>query len=177
MDKSRAQAMAFVAVSSGKAKQGTPNSSGLARLNYASRLQDIAAVSRCWVPGPRIIQVQGNIRLLCENQIRRHLGTSRIGCFIQLTFEQHDLNCMDPLTCWRWKWQPTPVFLPRGSHGQRGLVGCCPQCRTESDTTEVTQHALEKKMATHSSIPAWRIPGTEEPGGLPSTGSHRVRHD
>ena len=32
-------------------------------------------------------------------------------------------------------------------------------------------------MATHSSIPAWRIPGTGEPGGLPSMGSHRVRHD
>ena len=38
-------------------------------------------------------------------------------------------------------------------------------------------HALEKEMATHSSILAWRIPGTGEPGGLPSMGSHRVRHD
>ena len=38
-------------------------------------------------------------------------------------------------------------------------------------------HALDKEMATHSSILAWRIPGTEEPGGLPSMGSHRVRHD
>ena len=38
-------------------------------------------------------------------------------------------------------------------------------------------HALEKEMAAHSSILAWRIPGTEEPGGLPSVGSHRVRHD
>ena len=36
---------------------------------------------------------------------------------------------------------------------------------------------MEKEMATHSSILAWRIPGTEEPGGLPSMGSHRVRHD
>ena len=36
--------------------------------------------------------------------------------------------------------------------------------------------ALEKEMATHSSVLAWRIPGTEEPGGLPSTGSHRVGH-
>ena len=36
---------------------------------------------------------------------------------------------------------------------------------------------LEKEMATHSSILAWRIPGTEEPGGLPSMGSHRVGHD
>ena len=37
-------------------------------------------------------------------------------------------------------------------------------------------HALEKEMATHSSVLAWRIPGTAEPGGLPSMGSHRVRH-
>ena len=38
-------------------------------------------------------------------------------------------------------------------------------------------HALEKETVTHSSILAWRIPGTQEPGGLPSTGSHRVGHD
>ena len=38
-------------------------------------------------------------------------------------------------------------------------------------------HALEKEMATHSSVLAWRIPGTAELGGLPSMGSHRVRHD
>ena len=36
---------------------------------------------------------------------------------------------------------------------------------------------LEKEMATHSSVLAWRIPETEEPGGLPSMGSHRVGHD
>ena len=38
-------------------------------------------------------------------------------------------------------------------------------------------HALEKEMATNSSVLAWRIPGTGEPGGLPSMGSHRVGHD
>ena len=38
-------------------------------------------------------------------------------------------------------------------------------------------HALEKEMATHSSVLAWRIPGTGEPGGLSSMGSHRVGHD
>ena len=38
-------------------------------------------------------------------------------------------------------------------------------------------HALEKEMATHSSVLAWRIPGTGEPGGLPFMGSHRVRND
>ena len=38
-------------------------------------------------------------------------------------------------------------------------------------------HALEKEMATHSSVLAWRIPGTGEPGGLPSMGLHRVGHN
>ena len=38
-------------------------------------------------------------------------------------------------------------------------------------------HALEKEMATHSSVLVWRIPGMAEPGGLPSMGSHRVGHD
>ena len=38
-------------------------------------------------------------------------------------------------------------------------------------------HALEKEMATHSSVLAWRIPGTGEPGGLPSMGPHRIGHN
>ena len=38
-------------------------------------------------------------------------------------------------------------------------------------------HVLEKEMATHSSVLAWKIPGTGEPGGLSSMGSHRVGHD
>ena len=47
-----------------------------------------------------------------------------------------------------------------------------------SDFTFTFQfHALKKKMATHSSILAWRIPGMEEPGRLPSMGSHRGEHD
>ena len=47
-----------------------------------------------------------------------------------------------------------------------------------SDFTFTFQfHALEKEMATHSSVLAWRIPGIGEPGGLSSMGSHRVRHD
>ena len=41
----------------------------------------------------------------------------------------------------------------------------------------VRDDPLEKEMATHSSVPAWRIPRTEEPGGLQSMGSQRVRHD
>ena len=54
-------------------------------------------------------------------------------------------------------------------------MGCSPWGREESDTTERLHfHALEKEMAIHSNVLAWRIPGTGEPGGLPSMGSHRV---
>ena len=50
--------------------------------------------------------------------------------------------------------------------------------RHDSDFTFTFHlHALEKEMATHSSVLAWRIPGIGEPGGLPSMGSHRVRHN
>ena len=51
------------------------------------------------------------------------------------------------------------------------------QTRLSNFTFTFHFHALEKEMATHSSVLAWRIPGTEEPGGLPSMGSHRVGHD
>ena len=75
------------------------------------------------------------------------------------------------------QWQPTPVLLPRKSHGQKSLVGCSPWGREELDTTEQLHfHSLEKEMATHSSVLAWRIPGMEETG-RPSMGSHRVGHD
>ena len=139
---------------------------------------------------------------------------------------------------WRRARQPTPVFLPGESHGQRSLAGYSPWDRKELDTTErlsTAQRAnkrqtpfrlpfliivlrkcswvcvfftgdyrtslvaqmvkrlptmretgvqslgwedlLEKEMATHSSILAWRIPWTEEPGRLQSMGSQRVQHD
>ena len=80
----------------------------------------------------------------------------------------------------RRQWHPTPVLLPGKSHGWRSPVGCSPWGRSESNRTERPHfhlHALEKEMTTHSSVLAWRIPGMEEPGGLPSVGSHRVKHD
>ena len=51
------------------------------------------------------------------------------------------------------------------------------QTRLSAFTFTFRFHALEKEMATHSSVLAWRTPGTEEPSGLPSLGSHRVGHD
>ena len=47
----------------------------------------------------------------------------------------------------------------------------------EPQVAKLWAYTKEKEMATHSSILAWRIPGTEEPGGLPSMGSHRVWHN
>ena len=64
------------------------------------------------------------------------------------------------------------------------LVGSYAFCHSPHPLTRLSNftftfhfHALEKEMATHSSILAWRIPGMAEPGGLPSMGSQRVRHD
>ena len=79
------------------------------------------------------------------------------------------------MNCRRRQWQPTPVRLPGNSHGWRNLVGCSAWGLEESDMTEQLHfhfHALEKEMATHSSVLAWRIPETEEPGRLLSMGSH-----
>ena len=77
---------------------------------------------------------------------------------------------------------PTPALLPGKSHGRRSLLGCSPWGREESDTTErlhvhFSLSCIGEEMATHSSVLAWRIPGTGEPGGLPSLGLHRVGHD
>ena len=59
-------------------------------------------------------------------------------------------------------------------------MGCSPWGQEELDTTERLHfhfYTLEKEMATDSSVLALRIPGTGEPGGLPSMGLHRVGHD
>ena len=77
---------------------------------------------------------------------------------------------------------PSPVLLPGKSMdggawwaAVHGVVKS--QTRLSDFTFTFYFHALEKEMATHSSVLAWRIPGTGEPGGLPSMGLHRVRHD
>ena len=77
------------------------------------------------------------------------------------------------------KWQPTPVFLPGKSPWveEPGRVQTMGSLRVGHDWATFQFHALEKEMATHSSVLAWRIPGTEEPGGLLSMGSHSVGHN
>ena len=99
--------------------------------------------------------------------------TSQIS--IQLSMTQSPL--------WRRRWHPTPVLFCLENPMDRGAwwatVHGVAESRTRlSDfTCDFHFHALEKKVATHSSVLAWRIPGTGERGGLPSMGSHRVGHD
>ena len=68
---------------------------------------------------------------------------------------------------------------PMGGGAWWAAVHGVPRSRTRLSDFTFTFHfpALEKEMATHSSVLAWRIPGTGEPGGLLSMGSHRVGHD
>ena len=64
----------------------------------------------------------------------------------------------------------THVGFPRATTGKEPTCHCRRHKRCEF-------HLQEERMATHNSVLAWRIPGTGEPGGLPSLGSHRVGHD
>ena len=80
----------------------------------------------------------------------------------------------------RRQWHPTPVLLNPMDGGAwwAAIHGVAKSGTRLSDFTFTFHfHALEKEMAAHSSVLAWRIPGTGEPGGLPSMGWHRVRHD
>ena len=88
------------------------------------------------------------------------------------------MDCRLLGSSWRRQRQPTPVFLSGESHGRRSLVGVAKSwTRLSNFSFTFHFHTLEKEMATHSSVLAWRIPGTEEPVGLLSVGSHKVGHD
>ena len=83
---------------------------------------------------------------------------------------------------WRRRWHPTQVlFLENPMDGGAwwaAVHGVAKSWTRQRDFTFTFHcHALEKEMATHASVLAWRIPGMGEPGGLPSMGSHRVGHD
>ena len=83
---------------------------------------------------------------------------------------------------WRRQWHPTPVLSPGKSMdggaweaAVHGVTKSRPQLSNFTFTFHF--HVLEKEMATHRSVLAWKIPGTGKPGGLPSMGLHRVGHD
>ena len=82
-------------------------------------------------------------------------------CIWPCLFNLHTYSCLEnPVD--RGAWWAAAIGSHRVGHDRSDLA---------------CMHALEKEMATYSSILAWRIPGTEEPGGLLPLGSHRVRHD
>ena len=76
-----------------------------------------------------------------------------------------------------WEYFNNAVVDPMDGGAWWAAVHGVAKSRTRLNDFTFNFHALEKEMATHSSVLAWRIPGTEEPGGLPSMGSHRVEHD
>ena len=97
------------------------------------------------------------------------------------TLEHSSLKLPEPQALEK-EMDPTPVLLPgklmdRGAWWAAVHVVARSQTRLSDFTFTLHFHALEKEMATHSSIPACRIPGMGEPGGLPSMGSNRVGHD
>ena len=82
----------------------------------------------------------------------------------------------------RRQWHPTPVLLPgKSMDGGAWWADFYGVAKSQTQLRDFTFtfhfHALKKEMTTHSSVLAWRIPGTAEPGGLPSMGSYSVRHD
>ena len=83
------------------------------------------------------------------------------------------------LVFWIWTELEAGLENPMDGGAWKAAVHGVAEGRTRlSDFTFTFHfHALEKEMATHSSVLAWRIPGMGEPGGLPSMGSHRVGHD
>ena len=97
------------------------------------------------------------------------LGTCKLGISLEI------------LHCYHYRML---LFIPEFISVSLLLISALPEINIATPTflsISVTFtfhfHALEKEMATHSSVLAWRIPGMVEPGGLPSMGSHRVGHD
>ena len=91
-------------------------------------------------------------------------------------------SCDSPYTAEEKATAPTPGLLPgKSMDGGAWWAAVHGVAKSRTQLNDFTFafhfHALEKEMATHSSVLAWRIPGMGEPGRLPSMGSHRVGHD
>ena len=160
-------------------------------LDYCNLAQDMPAslleekshdLSRFHIKGRRRRWHPTPVLLPGKSHGQRSLvGCSPWGCYKSDTTEQlhfhFSLACIgegngNPLQC-------SCLENPRdGGAWWAAICGVAQSWTRLSDFTfAFYSHALEKEMATHSTVLAWRIPGTAEPGGLLSKGSHRVRHD
>ena len=96
-----------------------------------------------------------------------------MGCHVLLQeiFPIRGWNCVSYVSC-IGRWILYYLGFPGGSDGKESACN-----KGDPGSIPGREDPLEKEMETHSSILAWRIPWTEEPGGLQSTGSQRVGHD
>ena len=104
------------------------------------------------------------VKLIFNNLCNQYLDVSNVRCLGEGNGNPLQYSCLEN---------------PMGRGAWWAVVHGVSKSRTQLSNFTFTFHfhALEKEMATHSSVLAWRIPGTGESGGLPSKGSHRVRHD
>ena len=114
------------------------------------------------------------IQLLPIRQSSLLLTGEKILCCFVLPFRKSDLS-VSRLEEVQYFCLENPMYRGAWQAEVHGVVKSW--IRLSDFTFTFHFHALEKEMATHSSILAWRVPGMAEPGGLPSMGSHRVGHD
>ena len=128
-----------------------------------------------WTGRPGVLGFMGS-------QTVWHDWATELNSIFHCTYVPHLLY---PFLCWKFgEGNGTPLQYsclenPMDGGAWKAAVHGVSKSRTWLSDFTFTFHfdALEKEMATHSGVLAWRIPGTGEPGGLPSVGSHRIGHD
>ena len=131
-----------------------------------------------WVPRLTLLDLTNklNLQMCSQNgthlQVGRLLYLNELRCYLAPSRHKAGEGNGTPL-------QYSCLENPMDRGAWWAAVHGVAKSRTQLSAFTFTFHfpALEKEMATHSSVLAWRIPGTGEPGGLPSMGSHRVGHD
>ena len=113
--------------------------------------------------------------------MRRTDSLERLWCWERLKAGEGDNigwdGWMASPTWWTWVWVNSGSWWWTGRPGVLQSMGLQRVGHDWATELNWTKDVLEKEMATHSSVLAWRIPGTGKPSGLLSLGSHRVRHD
>ena len=140
------------------------------------------------------VNVSLNKNASAHNHVYKSKGTKMARCCFVFSFQEHPVERRhwqfvrakqiggSLSTRRRRQWHPLQYSCLEnpmdGGAWKAAVHGVAEgQTRLNDFTFTFHFHSLEKEMATRSSVLAWRIPETEEPGGLPSMGSHRVRHE
>ena len=135
-------------------------------------------------PSCSLGEVRENWKHILRNLLSK-LETNLRNHSLKALFSANRRECLLLLSYfyWRRQWHPTPELFCLENPMDGGAWWAAvhgvskSQTRLSDFTFTFHFHALEKEMATHSSVLAWRVPGTGQPGGLPSMGSHRVGHN